>query len=541
MKNKIARLVVGFVFLLAPVAHAADAPVTVYPHWHLGNSSFLHENFDYSPDTYSLNWITDYAYGYGVVQEEWYWQPDYFGDEIFRYTLRSWTDGGWPLTVLGVETWHQWGDITNRGTNINLAPLNIPYEYCAMGGVYSYFNVWGEAITDTSWRGVETLLACNPGGPNGSSNISLIRLQPVIVDQTTNHAIVPPTSIYIDGIGYCDSNGYAYLSRADNSAFGCTPSAPSTYLNYTFSVGVTKAPLEIRWHGTNIAGQTHTVIVGEQILLTCDWDTTHPNFAPITNFLWTVPAPYVGNFVATNSTSLLVTNIMLTNSTVNFYWYRPATNLVVECSAISQGQTMTKKTTFNVIAPSFTFTICPSNVVALDSQYGDGGLYLHFGNITGAPGMTFKAVPSSLVESNFGGAFMQIISSSQTKRWSSPIRQIRSITNAYDNAAVSAQMTNGAIIMEDSPREPAPLFYDGITRQDNFSTYLMYKSSREPSIYVPLSKASWSWGGGGTNVLGWSLANAVFSPTNCQNSTSWPEFPAWSGAAWLQVNNWTNF
>ena len=76
-------------------------------------------------------------------------------------------------------------------------------------------------------------------------------------------------------------------------------------------------------------------------------------------------------YVADAQSGVLYTNIYTNLQSVVFYWADGASNRVVQCSAKVNGQTVTAKTTFNVLRPTAKITTT-GGTVALDLE-----LFLH--------------------------------------------------------------------------------------------------------------------------------------------------------------------
>ncbi len=376
---------------------------------------------------------------------------------------------------------------------------------------------------------------------------NFLKLHVSATDNFTGNPI-PATNLTIGSTSYgrADSNGDIYVPGEDNKWYDGTVFADQTrYSNYTFALTPQSAYLQITRGTNNLAGQTNTVIVGEQVALTCqfvDPATGLPSsIAPITNFQWTVPGNVISNWDGSGSASLLLTNVPKTNSTIYFYWYQPATDLEVQCTAIAKGVTMTAKTNFKVLAPSYSLSICSSNSVAVDANYqGAPGIYLHFGDRENAPGVVFRATPATLVQSSneFNLDILQVINSLTAKRWSNGILQMLSMTNVIDAGIDVYDLGNDVVGSDDSPAEPAKSSFSAVSRDDSFSLYVMYQSATPGSIWVPISVAAWSWNGMATNNPGWTLVSSHFIPTNCLTGSSASGFPSWTNRFSNLITNW---
>jgi hypothetical protein len=105
--------------------------------------------------------------------------------------------------------------------------------------------------------------------------------------------------------------------------------------------------------GSNLTTQANTVIVGQQMNLLCQVNTT--NFTA-TNFQWTVPGYALTNwYISPDSHNTNGYPIPLTttnNQGINFFWADGATNRVVQVFATIQGKMVTAQATFNVLRPT---------------------------------------------------------------------------------------------------------------------------------------------------------------------------------------------
>jgi len=527
MKNKLTWFVLVLAMTAAFSSFAAgDVPPSVIPYSYV--SQFGTDRY-FLPDdptlTYSVGVTTGWIFDYVAFRDAYIIYADWEGQYAEAWDHITWANLGWPVT--GVSGWYEnWvGENYSTGETTEGLPeeLEFPWEYVHTSYHYPT-NIAGANGTYAEWNTTETTLHLHTGGLAGSSASNFFKLTAYAGDRLAGYAAIPPTSLLV-GSAACDTNGAVYGAWADNTEAEVTVHAEQAgYSNFVFGVYPDKARLIIS-RGGDITGQTNTVIVGEQIALTCkfvDAATNDYNIAPITNFQWTVPGHTISNYIGTTP-SVLNTDLNLTNASTYFYWYRPESDLTVQCSIVSKGVTMTAQTTFNVLAPTYTFTGCPLDVVSLDGNYGSVAQWLHFGNADDH-GMDFSLDPVSLVQSNFYLDTVHIAVSSEAQRWSNGVRMKFISTNSAYSGNCSFPWSPA-----ESPGEQVYPTELGITREDSFLTYLTYQSAVPNSIPVPLSVVAWSWSGTGINTGSWSLATSPFSfsPTNCLQGTSWPDFPMW--------------
>ncbi|MBS1328994.1 MAG: hypothetical protein HP043_03220 [Dialister sp.] len=83
----------------------------------------------------------------------------------------------------------------------------------------------------------------------------------------------------------------------------------------------------------------------------------------------------------------------------------------------------------------------------------------------------------------------------------------------------------------DSPRVGATAADSQITVNDSFTTWLMFKSSKANSIWIPLRSLDWSWSASMKLDVGvdwtWKLIYAMHSQNPSSSETT--VFPQWNG------------
>jgi hypothetical protein len=380
--------------------------------------------------------------------------------------------------------------------------------------------------TEKDYREIYTQLQFWTGGVPGVARPNFIQLNVFAWDRLANVAI-PPTNVTMWSGAYekrCDSNGNVYISGADNNWYTCTPQAHQAgYSNYTFTVVPAVAYLAITRGTNNVAGQTNTVIVGEQITLTAkfvDAAGNDYNIAPITNFQWSIPGNYISNFVgtATNSIMYALTNAAdFTNSSVKFAWVDGSGGALfeVQCTAIVKGVTVTAKTKFNVIRPSVdwigTITgnvgINPNLVVNGEPR----GPALQFGtNFPQSSGMTFLLTNLNLNGwSGISWDFLSVQIGTSTRTFSE--------TNGTNFVAVGAGLDEEYPyevfplgvheVVKDSPAVPLAS-YGAVSVIDSFSMFLLFEPSS--GVPVPVRRIDWNWRGTAAISNGiWNLVPRV--------------------------------
>jgi hypothetical protein len=325
--------------------------------------------------------------------------------------------------------------------------------------------------------------------------------------------------------------GATIVSAPAGVASEVTPTATQYYTNnyYSFTNRAFPVTLQIMdaSTGTNLTTQTNTVIVGQQMNLTCQLSITNSymtNFV-LTNFLWTVPGTTFSNFVANGSSGILYTNFPTTQSNAVFCWSDSGLKQV-QISATINGKTVTGQAWFNIVRPTANITTQTTSV-GVDTFLTPPRLGFYDVN-TYNPGITFTStmtIPAGFTGSN---EWVQIVLN--------PYR-VRQDTNLVwwlftENGAApyldthypynSLVATNIAV---DSPFTPLLNGYVQVTATNSFEMWLMFKPTG--GQWVPLRTVNWNWSGtaslSGTNWVlngnGWSA-----NPTDADAGTTFPQW-----------------
>lgn len=152
------------------------------------------------------------------------------------------------------------------------------------------------------------------------------------------------------------------------------------------------ADLKLLVDGIDRTDGSQTRFAGLPIGVTCKLD---PEIAAITNYFWKIPNEPISNWVATAALGQVIPlpEWAYTNQSVNYYWWKRATNLTVQCSVIVEGIALDVKTMFDVSKPDATITASILSFAAVDSNYETfPAPALHFGDSRagGTPGIRFE-------------------------------------------------------------------------------------------------------------------------------------------------------
>lgn len=509
MKSRLGWLVLAMILSFnmnfVPKASAVTNAMYVYAWDYALDVGFLRDAGVDLDLTYETSTTTIYALGLNANRVDHSIQYFNNADPYESYSYTGWDTPTWPLTNNGSCTSEWW-----QGQNSSpVAPcegqpgpftFDNGYEYC--GTYYQYWDtVFGTDVQITFHRSVNTELNFFTGGDPASTNVRpiFIKMQASAWDIIGNSNILGG-SLQVHGY-QCDSSGAAYRSGIDNYHYGSTVAAMQNgFSNYNFNVTPSKAYLQI-FRGTNITDLTSTVLVGEQIALTCKFVDQYgddSSIATITNFQWTVPTPYVSNYFTTTP-SLLLTDINLTNSGTYFYWYRPATNLEVQCSIVSKGVTMTAKTKFNVIAPTNSVNPVANGPVAVDSNWFQEVLALHFGDghTNSTPGVQ---IDRAVNEDAGDWEWLQLATFTVRTIFCPETNWWRYYDTGLD-LGFPYSILMGTSLM-DSPGVPLASLYCQLTVDASFESYLMFRPPSSGSIWVPLKVVVWGWSGASSYTNG---------------------------------------
>jgi len=344
------------------------------------------------------------------------------------------------------------------------------------------------------------------------------------------------STVFVIGWGNTDIQGiwttYINHQRPDPNCETANPNEPCPYIcddpipvTASGDTQVRSAKVDIHLNGNTVTGQTVNVIVGQEMNLTT---SVQPSNGTVTNSQWTVPGgdfDRIANWVVTpppqnayNPTSAIVTNLTtLTSSSVDFYWISGGNGRTVQYTAKVNGKSVQAQVTFNVLRPTGHISATTHANTAVDSALGFDAI--HFGNsLNGPQGITFSFTISGLGDFSGTGEYVQLADATRTRTSSNGTQQRRAV--GLDTYYPSLNY--------DSPTQELDTAYNQYTINDSFTTFLMFKPDGVPgtSIWVPLRKVNWSWGGTA------SFTGSQWQGSNLFNSTNPTDADAPSHALW---------
>lgn len=337
-----------------------------------------------------------------------------------------------------------------------------------------------------------------------------------------------PTEVYIEAHDGSGAIGDMALSLLATDSSATVPAThPTTTQAATTPTTARGVELVFRDEKPGAEVQAGNVIVGERIEIEARPLGPGDN----STFVWDVPEIRIADFFASPDGSQVIPLTRLAEDDVAFHWIDGADNRKVTVSGSHAGHEFAGVISFDVKRPTAQINIAKQNV-SVDNNFGAGGTtYLHVGkgNIE-APataGVFFSAATPG-----FAGDFQWAQLTNSTRRYFrvGENRWHRSVAIGLDS--LGGYPTTVGSKFADSPG--MALDAATITKaevDETFGTWLMYKPTREDSIFVPLARLDWRWAGkathGGQN---WALdAGSGVDPDPQKHDTT--EFPIWDERA----------
>jgi len=336
-----------------------------------------------------------------------------------------------------------------------------------------------------------------------------------------------------------NDNGDIYFFHEEES---------STTHHLSFTGFQNHETLKIMWDNVNITGSNVTTIVGQRIILTAEVASG----LLATSYQWTVPPNRVADYHieppgTTNGWATMTSFINTTSNNVNFCWVNQGPKQVSCSVTLTNGLTVTGKTTFNVKTPTvnyFTSITGPIDIIPnpnpLAIFFGSPWV-LSCGN-ENQTGIVYTAQVTAPISLGGRLKFTQVVAVNHQ-------RTVNTIVDSTESLQIPAWWLDGkdpsgshggpydidggqqiAISDSDMPYQPLTYGYNKYeVKFDRFQLYLMFKPSVD-SIWVPISRITWGWNGvavssdGGTN---WSKLSGS-QITNNPPGSNVTAFPQWT-------------
>jgi hypothetical protein len=263
------------------------------------------------------------------------------------------------------------------------------------------------------------------------------------------------------------------------------------------------------------------VVVGEQVSLWCGFTN---DLATITNFSWTVPGTYVGDFQANNSAGKVIP-FVATNATATFHWLRGSSGseFLVQCTAIVKGITLSASTKFIVRGVDASLIAQVTDVVNVNNN-----ATLRFWGASNGMRFTYSDPTFDGYTGSYKFLFVQT-GTNYLKTWFSPLGGNIATSSGLDTNYPYREFSNTNTARAfDSPDNPLGALDVGFTRTDQYTMWLMFQPTSVTGRPVPLRSLSWNWNGTVTNTPPWTLTSS--SPTTAGGTitgTATTSYPEW--------------
>ena len=373
-----------------------------------------------------------------------------------------------------------------------------------------------------------------------------------------------PTSLQIQGQTLINTEktntdgsfwGETVISAPSGMNTDITPMSLDGVKDYTFyeqATNVTLQILDANNGNANLSSQTNTVIVGQQMNLTCQLSITNSfmtNFT-LTNFQWTVPEDALTNYYMDPqyySTNAYTIPLTATNSqSISYFWVTgvtnqsEATNRIVQCSATINGKVIIGQAVFQVLKPFAHIIATTSSLQIGNDQAGDPGLC--FGTNGGPPGILFSnfLIMPAGTNYNYGNTQPSI---DWWQTISPPYEAGVYVQDGADTVPIIKEDTNTVVLDTTSPygfnhtlpwpdTDDSPSATTSFTNQtgviinQHSTMWLMFQPAG--GQWVPLRSVSWYCSGSATNFGGgWIITSSSWS-TNPPDVDAGTNYPAWT-------------
>jgi hypothetical protein len=399
-------------------------------------------------------------------------------------------------TVGGVSVW---SPLVREGLIVNAMLVNPVSKTC--GSCQQYGYVTAACLVED--YALTTVCEFEPHAANDSFPLKIIlRYNSGHTDQdgvntSTVSSANPPVADYSIGQMHCLAGGNTYITARTSRQWPIDVRC-SIYQTFLGNGLLNVIEAKIKQDNNDITGTTHDVIVGQKISLSVE---VLPAGTSTTNNQWTIPEKKIANYVVNyddadrdHSTATVTPLSNPTSTSVTFYWVDGGDGRQVKFSFKVLGKSFNAKATFNVKRPTVTFTSTSVSNVANDFACNTFR-ELHYGCTNpprglGPAGVTF-AVANLSIPSGFMGTteLVQVVNSITRTKLKTTTQQL----TLSGMGLLDTSFPYG--LLYDSPSQPFALDDLQVTVSDSFSMYLIFKSSLPDSIWVPLKKINWSWGG----------------------------------------------
>lgn len=405
------------------------------------------------------------------------------------------------------------------------SPYWIKYAMVPQNYVNGTWVNW--AVADYSYHTSPGCGDCNANecffNPSGGQEIAYLRTNTTITMSYNS----PRSSLsgYVSGTHYgwnCYKEGWG--------SYVIPPASSPARLN----VYVVK--VDIKRNGTSIVDLNPTVSVGEKISLTGSVEPTGL-YGSLPS--WTILGDKIKNYIATTTEGRKVdlSSSDYTASSIDYYWYTGGEDVYVGYNVTINGGIWGISTEFDVKRPSsgIKTEMQPLYHEVIPLQQNMFEYFLGLGWVReNGERKKKKGITFNLDNWNANGvsegsiSWLQIVNNTSSQyfynnQWlnfpNSPASNKLDTTLPYSQNFPDWDSPSSTVRCSNTVTK--------VKRYDNFSMWLMYKSSTDQSIYVPLSKVDWSWGM--TLLTNNTLEDSYSSPGQTVGPVNAGIFPEWSG------------
>lgn len=323
---------------------------------------------------------------------------------------------------------------------------------------------------------------------------------------------------------------------------------PQLAINWTGSVGIGNM-------GANqvITGTTKTVIVGQRISLKGVVSPASSG-ATLSSYSWVITGNRIGGYRVDLNAGRPINMPPLSRQNIAFYWHQSGTYTATFRGEINKASAPSVTVTFVVVKPKVNFFSGTRTTDVPPVDIRNGGSKLRFGHLD-LPGAGIRWNAS--VKTNLKGAgkiaFFQLGFLNRAQTLQSGQQQVSKANGklmlddnghdvAYGNVKIPiGDNATGGIASDDTPDKGLAANLKTASASDGFQTFLMYRSDAPDSIWVPLSRLTWSWSGSAQRYAtqqypatqGWKRLSG-----NPDRKATDPVLPPLFGATYSQLPRW---
>jgi len=265
-------------------------------------------------------------------------------------------------------------------------------------------------------------------------------------------------------------------------------------VNWNF--GKMKPMVEIRLEEKDVTDKHQNVVVGERIKLKA---VVYPEDKDPKKGQWTIQGKFIEDFVVRGQEGKIdkLEGDELKTPEIKFHWWDKGESLTVNYTTVVDGEDLKAKTTFLVKKPIITLTAETPRGTPGCWEVKDKDVYSHNELVYYVPNSHTMIFRHSVIPPEFSGETQYVQLILVKGRW------IKKEDALYPHCLdVNKKGLDGQYPYSsnpeayDTPGVPVSFLYDkDLNINFSFNMYLMFKSSKEGAIFVPLRVIDWVWTG----------------------------------------------